>query len=86
MRRWRAPPYLTGAERMQEAGIDRESARLGLAKLLRSASDNLERYQLQDALTGPIARKDTKVIESHLKILEPQLKEIYQTLTSWLVS
>lgn len=71
-------------ELMQEAGIDPQIARVGLAKLLRSAAENLEHKDIPQALTGPIARKDIKIIQKHLEILDPEVKQVYQTLSGWL--
>lgn len=69
---------------MQEAGIDSHIARIALAKLLRSVATNLETKNIDEALTGPIARKDFKTIQKHLEILEPETKQVYQTLSTWL--
>lgn len=69
---------------MQEAGIDAQTARISLAKLLRSAAENLETKDIKEALTGPIARNDTKTIEKHLEVLEPEVRQTYQTLSKWL--
>ncbi|MES2503767.1 MAG: DUF2520 domain-containing protein [Myxococcota bacterium] len=69
---------------MLETGIDEASARRGLATLLQSVANNLQRHEIKNALTGPIARGDTKVIQSHLEVLEPELKQVYKTLSHWL--
>lgn len=70
---------------MLQAGIQPNTARESLAQLLHSVASNLEHQEIAQALTGPIARKDFATIESHLKVLEPEVREIYQTLSSWLM-
>lgn len=75
---------LKSIDLMQEAGIDAHSARCGLATLLRSVADNLEHHDIQEALTGPIARRDFKTIQKHLEVLKPEVKVVYQTLSHWL--
>lgn len=70
---------------MQQAGIDPVSARLGLAKLLKSAAENLEQHEIHKALTGPVARGDTRTIQKHLKVLTPEVRQVYETLSEWLV-
>lgn len=69
---------------MQEAGIDCQTARIGLAKLLQSVAKNLERRDINEALTGPIARKDIKTIQKHLEVLDPETRQVYQMLSKWL--
>lgn len=76
---------LKSMELMQEAGIHPDKARLGLSRLLQSVAHNLAQQNIPEALTGPMARKDTQTIQKHLDILEPDIKQVYQTLSNLLV-
>ncbi|MEI6790093.1 MAG: Rossmann-like and DUF2520 domain-containing protein [Myxococcaceae bacterium] len=69
---------------MKEAGIAPKAARLGLSKLLHSVADNIYQQDILEALTGPVARKDTQTIQKHLEILQPEVKQVYQILSNWL--
>ncbi|MEI6806130.1 MAG: DUF2520 domain-containing protein [Myxococcaceae bacterium] len=70
---------------MQEAGIDAQTGRIALSKLLKSVAENLESKNISEALTGPIARKDLKTIQSHLEILSPEVKNTYLALVEFLL-
>lgn len=54
--------------------------------LLRQTINKLNIMSPADAQTGPAKRKDRKVIDEHLKMLEtnPKLKNIYQQLTDFI--
>ena len=71
-------------ELMSSIGIDPKLARIGLASLLRSAAENLEHNEVHAALTGPVARGDTKTIERHLEVLPENVKQVYAILTQCL--
>ena len=75
---------------MQQAGIDEDLARKGLAKLLRSAAISIEKKPLAKALTGPIARGDLATVKQHLCTLKKfeeksQIETIYRLLSSQLI-
>lgn len=65
-----------------------DNAREALAPLLLSASANVSRLPLRDALTGPVARGDVPTVEGHLKALEaaPELRELYRRLSAELLT
>jgi predicted short-subunit dehydrogenase-like oxidoreductase (DUF2520 family) len=54
---------------MSKTGVGDEKARLILLPLIKSAVKNLETRRTPEAITGPITRGDTPVIERHLEIL-----------------
>jgi len=67
-------------ELFTEAGIQAEEALASLLPLMRGTLYNLEQVGLPQALTGPIARGDTQVVQGHLDHLPAKLVEIYQGL------
>ncbi len=69
------------------AGLPSEAARQALAPLLLSASANVARLPLAEALTGPVARGDVATVERHLAALaaEPRLAELYRRLSAELL-
>jgi predicted short-subunit dehydrogenase-like oxidoreductase (DUF2520 family) len=75
---------------MQQAGIDEDLARKGLAKLLRSTAQSIERKSLTKALTGPVARGDIGTVKQHLCTLRNfkkrnQIETIYRLLSNQLI-
>lgn len=68
-----------------EAGIDAQAAVRMLVPLARSTLDNLERMSPTDALTGPVARGDSGVLEAHRAALgllaDGNVAEVYEALT-----
>ena len=67
-------------ELFTKAGIPAEGALASLLPLMRGTLYNLEQVGLPQALTGPIARGDAKVVQGHLEHMPPNLVEIYQGL------
>ena len=67
-------------ELFTEAGIEGEEALASLLPLMRGTLYNLERVGLPQALTGPIARGDGQVVQSHLDCLPPKLTDLYKEL------
>ena len=67
----------------EKAGVERELALQILAPILHGTVDNIIRLGPRDALTGPIARGDSMVIEKELEALaewKPEIGEIYRQL------
>jgi len=67
----------------QLAGIESEQALKMLAPLLQGTLDNVLKQGPAQALTGPIARGDAKLVAqqlSQLKQASPQLGQVYQVL------
>ena len=64
------------------AGLPPESAREALAPLLLAVAGNISRVELEDALTGPVARGDVRTVEVQLAALslDPSLQELYRLL------
>ncbi|MEO0137324.1 MAG: DUF2520 domain-containing protein [candidate division WOR-3 bacterium] len=56
--------------------------------LMQQTIDNIKKYGLRKALSGPIARGDIKTIKAHLQILQkdPALKEVYRTLSRLIIT
>jgi predicted short-subunit dehydrogenase-like oxidoreductase (DUF2520 family) len=70
------------AQAWVRAGIPEEEARPALAALARQAAAGAAEQEFEQALTGPIARRDTGTLRAHLKALSgrPELLEIYVLL------
>ncbi|MCH5225581.1 MAG: DUF2520 domain-containing protein [Muribaculaceae bacterium] len=68
-----------GAQILAENGLDIST----LLPLMRQTVEKLEKLTPQEAQTGPAARRDKTVVETHLKMLEfdPQLQNIYSLLS-----
>lgn len=67
---------------MQTAGVDRQTARNALHRLMQSTLNNLKKTDsAQQALTGPLQRADYATVQKHLEALEntPQ-KNLYAVL------
>jgi predicted short-subunit dehydrogenase-like oxidoreductase (DUF2520 family) len=67
-------------EALREAGISEEQALKALLPLARSALNGVEERGLSRALTGPVARGDIAVVQSHLTALPAELATIYRAL------
>ncbi|AFM39200.1 hypothetical protein Desaci_0085 [Desulfosporosinus acidiphilus SJ4] len=67
-------------ELFAEAGIEGNEALASLLPLMRGTLYNLEKVGLPQALTGPIARGDAKVVQGHLEHMPSKSKEIYREL------
>jgi len=65
---------------LEKAGIKREDALESLLPLMVGSFHNLEEKGFAEALTGPIARGDTKVVESHLREIPEQYRQAYKCL------
>lgn len=65
-----------------ESGLDEETARKGMTRLLAGAVANLQHTTPDEALTGPAARGDLGTIERHLEALsnDPELQRLYRAL------
>lgn len=74
---------------MKQANIPSKMAQVALAGLLRTVAENLERNSIKHALTGPIARGDSSIVEQHLsalkKIKTPYTLAIYRLLSQRLL-
>ncbi len=64
-----------GLELFEAAGIDRKSALKALMPLIKGTVKNIEAIGIPSALTGPISRGDSDVVESHLKALSVEIPE-----------
>lgn len=77
-----------GVRLLVEAGVPEATARVALARLLRSQADNAERLPLGRALSGPVARGDADTLARHLARLQasrPRLAELYRELSRILI-
>lgn len=56
--------------------------------LLRQTLDKLTHLSPTEAQTGPAVRKDYRIIEAHLKMLEnnPELQELYRNMSSQIIN
>lgn len=70
----------------QAAGISTEDALTGLLPLMKGTLNNIQSLGSTQALTGPIERGDTEIIQNHLDALQnllPGRLELYQKLGSY---
>lgn len=65
-----------------EAGLEEETARQGMTRLLAGVVNNLRDLGPADAITGPAARGDEGTIHKHLEALknDPAAQRLYQLL------
>lgn len=63
-------------ELFETAGINRKYALEALRPLINGTIKNIYRIGIPKALTGPIARGDTKVIKSHLDAISANLNDL----------
>ena len=72
-----------GTRMTEAAGIDRSDALSILEPLVRGTVDNLFAVDSSNALTGPISRGDSGVVEAHLNAIQrgsPDLADVYRVL------
>lgn len=73
----------TGLRCYEKAGVPRETARDMMEPIVRETLDNVLRSGTAAALTGPIARGDTEVVEREIEALagwDERIAEIYRSL------
>jgi len=70
------------SETSEMGGIKRSEVQKALLALLRGTLQNIEKSGVEKALTGPLARGDTKTIQKHIQILEqnPDISDLYKKL------
>ncbi len=64
----------------EQAGIAKEEALESLLPLMKGTLQNLGQVGLPQALTGPIARGDLEVVQSHLKQMPIKIEPVYRAL------
>ncbi len=69
------------AAAFEEAGIYEDAALGALLPLMRSAIRGVERRGLARGLTGPVARGDVSVVQSHLSGLPAEASDVYRVLS-----
>ena len=71
----------------REAGIAPDDAREALVQLARGTLENVGRLGPVDALTGPVARGDTDVLEAHVTHGSDVVgREGYEALIGWILA
>lgn len=70
-----------GLELFEAAGIERHDALKALMPLIKGTVKNIETLGIPSALTGPISRGDTGVIEDHLKAISEERPEALRLYT-----
>jgi predicted short-subunit dehydrogenase-like oxidoreductase (DUF2520 family) len=76
-------PLMLALDLMEAAGLDRPTGLQALEPLILGTAKNAVKKGAPDALTGPIERNDSLVIEGHLAAIErdcPKLKPAYKAL------
>ncbi|MDI6890641.1 MAG: DUF2520 domain-containing protein [Thermodesulfovibrionales bacterium] len=77
-----------GLELFDAAGIDRQDSLNALMPLIKGTVKNIEKLRIPSALTGPISRGDTGVIEDHLRAISkerPKMLRLYTELGRYTV-
>lgn len=77
-----------GLELFEAAGINRQEALRALMPLIKGTVKNIENLGIPSALTGPISRGDTGVIEDHLMAISkerPGMVRLYTELGRYTV-
>jgi len=75
-------------ELFETIGITREDSLNALMPLIKGTVKNIENLRIPSALTGPISRGDTEVIEDHLKAISkerPEMVKLYTELGRYTV-
>jgi len=70
------------------ARIERRTAWQALEPLIRATVENISKLGTEAALTGPIARGDSRTVTSQLALLDqstPELSDLYRALGRWTV-
>jgi predicted short-subunit dehydrogenase-like oxidoreductase (DUF2520 family) len=65
-----------GLELYEAAGINRKDSLNALMPLIKGTVKNIETLGIPSALTGPIARGDTNIIEDHLKAISKERQDL----------
>jgi predicted short-subunit dehydrogenase-like oxidoreductase (DUF2520 family) len=67
-----------------QAGLDEEEGRIELARLAEGAAEALGRLRFEDAITGPVARRDVETVRLHREALagNPDLARLYRLLAT----
>jgi predicted short-subunit dehydrogenase-like oxidoreductase (DUF2520 family) len=68
---------------LKKSGLSAEMAKQGLQSLIQGTLNNLKKLPANNALTGPIARRDVNTVRNHLLALEshaPDLLDIYKKM------
>lgn len=75
-----------GVDELARIGIDRDVARVALARLLQSTATRAMAAPLASALTGPVARGDVDTVARHLAVLDDDTtRAVYRVLSRVLV-
>ncbi len=77
-----------GLELLEATGISRQDSLNALMPLIKGTITNIESLRIPSALTGPISRGDTEVIEDHLKSISyyrPDMVKLYSELGKYTV-
>lgn len=68
---------------LRKSGVSETMAQKGLESLIQGTLNNLKKLPSQNALTGPIARRDVNTVRNHLLAIEshnPDIIDIYKKL------
>jgi predicted short-subunit dehydrogenase-like oxidoreductase (DUF2520 family) len=65
-----------GTQCLSSAGFTAEEAREALVPLMQGTLNNISSLPLTKALTGPISRGDSGVVENHVRILSREIPDI----------
>ena len=66
---------------MNQCGFSEEEARSALSPLILGNAENICRYGIKPALTGPMSRGDALTVNKHMAELDGRLLEVYKLLS-----
>lgn len=67
---------------MQQCGFTEDEARNALAPLILGNAENICKYGIKKALTGPVSRGDALTVNKHLAELDGRLSKVYKLLSA----
>lgn len=71
----------TAQEELQKCGFSREEARAAMVPFAQANLAHLTNRTIEESLTGPVERADTRTVEAHLDTFAGTDREIYRLLS-----
>lgn len=70
-----------GEQLLMQCGFSDEDAKAALMPLFINNCENIGRYGVQKALTGPVERGDLQTVKKHMEALNGNYKQVYRLLS-----
>lgn len=67
---------------MNQCGFNEDEAKKALAPLILGNAENICKYGIKSALTGPVSRGDALTVNKHMAELDGRLLEVYKLLSA----